>query len=303
MSTLTERKIDTRVHRLHVVHGPRSDKPMVLFLHGYPDSHRVWREIMQTLDSVYFVVSFDMRGVAESKPPAVPALYHIGSMIEDIHDLIAALGRKSAHLVGHDWGSVIGWSFLTHPAYKAMVDSWTSISGPHLGIWRQWLLANLTSLNVQRTMIAVRQLLKSSYVPCLLAWPIPEIVWRVGGVPLWRWILKRGGVPHDDPILHESREHVLSMTLRPMQLYRRNILRPPPEPLKDSVHCPVQLIIATRDPFLSEETCSNLGNYVSDLTLRRVDASHWAPRSHPEEITRCIRDFIAATTSSPAPGC
>ena len=293
MPDLIERKVKTEGHELHVVHGADSAKPMVVFLHGYPDSHRVWREAMQGLADEFFVVGFDMRGVGGSQPPALPKHYRLESVIEDIRDIIRELGHERAHLVAHDWGSTIGWAFVTHPEYRDMVLSWTTISGPHLAIWREWLTSNFKSLKPSRVGKGLWQLVKSSYVLYLLAWPIPDLVWRIGGVPLWRSIVRIAGVPKGDPMLDESREHVLSMTLRPMSLYRRNVLRSHPLPERKSVTFPVQLIIPKRDPFVSETSLENLGDYVTDLTIERLDASHWAPRSHPTEILTFIRGFLA----------
>ena len=300
MSKLSERRIQTAGHELHVVYGPDEGKPMALFLHGYPDSHRVWVETMQSLASDFFVVGFDMRGVCGSQPPAAPAQYRLESVIEDIRDVVRAFGRERTHLIGHDWGSTIGWAFVTHPDYSRMVLSWTTISGPHLAIWREWLTGNLRSLAPRRVGTALWQLVKSSYVLYLLAWPIPELVWRLGGTPLWRLTLRFAGVPKGDPMLGESRRNVLSMALRPMSLYRRNVLRTHPLPAPGSVSFPVQLIIPKRDPFVSETSLENLGRYVPDLTIERLDASHWAPRSHPQEILTCIRRFLLTKSVRPA---
>ena len=67
MESLTVRSGDKD---LHVVRGGDAAHPTVLFLHGYPDSHRVWRESMEALSDEYRVVAFDMRGVQGSGPPA-----------------------------------------------------------------------------------------------------------------------------------------------------------------------------------------------------------------------------------------
>ncbi len=298
MQTLNERWIDAGGHNLYVIYGNRPEKRMVLFLHGYPDSHRVWREIMIELDDAYFVVSFDLRGVAGSGPPAPPQQYRIATLIEDIDLVIKTLGGDRAHLVGHDWGSTIGWSYVTDAEYGVKVDSWTSISGPHLGIWMNWVLKGLKSLDLRRTGAVLSQLFKSSYVLFLLAWPLPEIVWQLGGVRLWQWVLRRAGVPEGDAMLDESREYVLSMTLRPMALYRQNVFRPPKAPPLHSVSCPVQLLIPTKDPFVSEVIYGNLDDYVNKLTIEKVNASHWAPRSHRSEVIQHIRQFLRANTGA-----
>jgi len=145
----------------------------------------------------------------------------------------------------------------------------------------------------------LRQLLKSFYVLFLLAIPLPEIAWMVFGVAGWRAILRIAGVPRQDPMLQESRSKVLSMALRPMSLYRRNVLRPPPAPPKQSIGVPTLLIISTGDAFVSEAVFDNLHEYVRDLTVHRIDGSHWAQRSHPEIILEQLRGFCNKHAENP----
>ena len=158
-----------------------------------------------------------------------------------------------AHLVGHDWGSTIGWSFVVHPEYRKRVLSWTSISGPHLGLWYRWVGDGIRSLRPHRIGQVLLQLIKSSYVLVLLARPVPELLWWLGGTRAWRLVLRAAGVPKGDPMLDDTRDNVLSMTLRPMALYRRNVFHPPEAPPEGSITTPTQLIIPTRDPFVSEK--------------------------------------------------
>ncbi|MFC3282941.1 hypothetical protein [Litchfieldella rifensis] len=191
----------------------------------------------------------------------------------------------------------MGWSYVTHPDYGKRILSWSFISGPHLAIWRQWAREELGSLRPRRMWPALKQLLRSTYTLPLLAWPLGEGLWRLGGVPAWRLVLRlAGGVPAGDSLLDESRAQVLSMALGPMALYRQNIFHPPPLPPRASVTCPVQMIVAARDPFVSEASYANLSDYVTDLRVAPLPGSHWVTRSHPTETVALLRDFLAEIT-------
>lgn len=279
---------------IHVVQAGPASGPCVLFLHGYPDSHRTWLPLMEQLQDAFRVVAFDLRGVCDSRPVPPGVSYRIETLLSDIACVLdAVVGRGGrAHLVGHDWGSTIGWSFVTHPEFGRRVLSWQSISGPHLGIWIRWMRDGLASLQWRRLVPVLGQLIRSSYVLLLLAWPLPEIFWWLGGMSAWRMILQMAGVPRADPMLNETRERVLSMTLRPMALYRHNVLRPPPVPDLGSIVTPTQLIISTLDPFVLAAGYEGLGRYVPNLTVSRLPARHWAQRSHPIEMTECVRGFL-----------
>lgn len=286
---------------LHVVQAGDPAHPTILFLHGYPDSHRVWLESMEALSDEYRVVAFDMRGVQGSGPPAPGADYRIDRLLRDIEAVIDETCGSDArvHLVAHDWGSTIAWSFISDPRYARRVLSLTSMSGPHLGIWLRWIVDGLVSLRPRRTALVIWQLLKSSYVLFLSAWPVPEFFWRLGGVPMWRLALRVAGVPKGDPMLRESRWGVLTMALRPMALYRRNVWSPPKPPPRHSITTPVHLIVATRDPFVSEAVLDNTEEYATSVTRSPLAASHWSQRSCPEAFVTLVRDFLARQPPAP----
>jgi len=283
-------------HDLHVVTAGDARHPTVLFLHGYPDSHRVWREAMEALSDGYRVVSYDMRGVADSAPPAPSREYRLERLAADVDavlDAVCGHGTR-AHLVGHDWGSTLAWHYVADPERARRVLSLTSISGPHLGITTRWIRDGFTGLRPRQMATVAKQLLKSSYVLFFSAWPLAELFWWVGGAPAWRFSLRRAGVPHGDPMLDEPRERVLSLTLRPLALYRRNLWRSNPPPPEGSITVPVLLLLATADPFVSEAVFDDLERYATRVTRRRVNASHWAQRSNPEELLALLRDFLRA---------
>jgi len=92
--------------------------PLVLLLHGWPESWYSWRHQLPAIAAAGFhAVAPDMRGYGQTdKPPAV-ADYDIHHLTADVVGLIDALGEKTAVVVGHDWGSIVAWnSVLLHPA-------------------------------------------------------------------------------------------------------------------------------------------------------------------------------------------
>ena len=292
MSELAETWVERDGYRLRLCHGGDPARPLVLFLHGYPDSQRMWREIMQSLGEDYRVASLDWPGVPASEPRQPARRYRIDALLADIEAAVEALEADRLHLVGHDWGASVGWSYVTHPEYGKRILSWSFISGPHLAIWLRWARDELTSWQPRRIWPALRQLLRASYTLPLIIWPLGEALWRLGGVRGWQGVLRLAGVPKGDPLLDESRAQVRAMTLGPMALYRQNVFHPPPLPPRGSVTCPVQMIVAERDPFASEASYGNLGDYARDLRIARLPGSHWVTRSHPDELIALLRAFV-----------
>ena len=86
----------------------KGDGPPVLLLHGYPETHAMWHKVAPDLARDYAVVCADLRGYGDSsKPKGLPdhANYSKRAMAKDMVEVMAALGHRSFHLVGHDRGA------------------------------------------------------------------------------------------------------------------------------------------------------------------------------------------------------
>ncbi len=93
------------------VTGP-TDGPLVLLLHGFPESRHSWREALPELAKAgYRVVAPDQRGYsAGARPdPADLSNYAFDKLMNDAIEIAAAAGYegKRFHLVGHDWGGQV----------------------------------------------------------------------------------------------------------------------------------------------------------------------------------------------------
>jgi len=91
--------------------------PLVIFLHGFPESWYSWRHQLPAVAKAGFhAVAPDLRGYGKSDKPANVEDYDIHHLTADVTGLIDALGEKTAVVVGHDWGSLVAWNaVLLHP--------------------------------------------------------------------------------------------------------------------------------------------------------------------------------------------
>ncbi len=122
------------------VAGP-AGAPLVLLLHGFPQSRHSWREQVPALAAAgYRAVAPDQRGYSPGvrpDPAAGLAAYGVDRLIADVLDLAAAEGHgaKPFHLVGHDWGGHVSWTVAhRHPE---RVASLTILSRPHPAAFRR----------------------------------------------------------------------------------------------------------------------------------------------------------------------
>ncbi len=284
---------------LYVVEDGNPKKPAILFLHGFPDCHKVWEYQLRDLARDFHVIAFDLRGCGHSSPSARRDAYRIEQVLPDILAVIdATVGRDGkVHLVGHDWGSVLGWSFVADARYAQRVLSWTSMSGPHVGLMWQWLYRKTRDGLLRRD----RDALKSAFEQFAHSWYIFALnipgagraLFRFAGVEVWRRGLMSGGVTADDPYLDVGQDEVLRIVLGPIGLYQQNAFRPPAVPAPHSIRLPVQLVVPVHDNFIRPQLFEYIDETCADVTRVTLDANHWAQRTHADEFTGLVRGFIA----------
>lgn len=91
------------------------DGPLVMFVHGWPELSWSWRQQLPALAALGFrAVAPDMRGYGRSSMYNRHEDYAQERVVGDMIGLLAALGRKQAVWVGHDWGGPTVWSIASH---------------------------------------------------------------------------------------------------------------------------------------------------------------------------------------------
>ncbi|WP_399081966.1 alpha/beta fold hydrolase [Streptomyces sp. BBFR2] len=102
------RMVDVNGIRLHL--AEEGEGPLVVLLHGFPESWHSWRHQFGPLAAAGFrVVAPDQRGYGRSEHPEAVEAYSILHLAGDVIALIHALGEKEAFVVGHDWGAPVAW--------------------------------------------------------------------------------------------------------------------------------------------------------------------------------------------------
>jgi pimeloyl-ACP methyl ester carboxylesterase len=86
------------------------DGPAILLLHGFPDTHGLWRHQVKALRGAGLrAIAPDLRGRGESGWPATVEEYAITRSVADMLCVLHALEIERAHVVGHDFGAVVAW--------------------------------------------------------------------------------------------------------------------------------------------------------------------------------------------------
>ncbi len=110
--------------------GPADGEP-VLLLHGFPETSIMWTALMAMLaDAGYRSVAPDQRGYSPGARPAEVAAYDYAALCSDVFAIADAAGYARFHLIGHDWGAIVGWVAVCS-AQRDRILSFTSLSIPH----------------------------------------------------------------------------------------------------------------------------------------------------------------------------
>ncbi|ANB07626.1 epoxide hydrolase [Streptomyces ambofaciens] len=100
------RLVPSPAGRIHLVE--QGSGPLVLLVHGFPESWYSWRRQLPALASAGFrAAAIDVRGYGRSSRPGAVEAYRMLDLVADNVAVVEALGERSAVVVGHDWGATV----------------------------------------------------------------------------------------------------------------------------------------------------------------------------------------------------
>ncbi|WP_033263017.1 alpha/beta fold hydrolase [Amycolatopsis vancoresmycina] len=156
---LTHRTVEVGGLGVHV--AEQGTGPLVLLLHGWPETAHSWRHQLGPLaEAGYHVVAPDQRGYGGTGGPADPGQYTILHLVGDVVGLIGALGEREAIVVGHDWGAPVAWHTallrpdLVRGVAGLSVPPAVRAPAPPLGLLRQRFGDGFYQLYFQRPGVA-----------------------------------------------------------------------------------------------------------------------------------------------------
>src|SRR6185369_9229281 len=117
MHRFTARQIEIADATIFVRSG--GSGPPLLLLHGFPQTHLMWRDVAETLSSRFTVVCADLRGYGSSTGPAASAdhaAFAKRAMAKDMVAVMEQLGFQRFSVAGHDRGARVAYRLaLDHP--------------------------------------------------------------------------------------------------------------------------------------------------------------------------------------------
>lgn len=118
--------------------------PLVLCLHGFPDTPKTWQHLLPDLAQRGFrAVAVTSRGYEAGSRPA-DGDYSLAALSGDVLAWMDALGEQRAHLIGHDWGSSI--MHLAAAAAPQRALSLTALAVPHPTAFAERVMGDMAQL-------------------------------------------------------------------------------------------------------------------------------------------------------------
>jgi pimeloyl-ACP methyl ester carboxylesterase len=138
---MSEATVATSEGRFTVTTAGPPDGPLVLLLHGYPQTRHTWRHQVPALGRAgYRAVAPDQRGYSPGVRPDPAkglAAYGIDRLVQDVLDIADGADEpgRPFHLVGHDWGGQVAW--VAAHRHPGRVRSLAILSRPHPAAFRR----------------------------------------------------------------------------------------------------------------------------------------------------------------------
>ena len=272
--------------RLHTAIGG-SGHPVVL-LHGFPQTHLMWRHVAAELAASHTVICPDLRGYGDSDKPAEdgPDTYSKRTMAADIVALAAALGHDRFALAGHDRGALV--------ALRAGLDHPQSVS--HLAILDVLPTLDMWSvLHGAGAAVAFHQYHKAQ-PPGL-----PERMIRASadaffGHFLDTWAKDPAAIPGDirAEYLRACREAVESIVADYRASAGIDIQHDQADQAAGrALPMPVTVVQQDWGAALGYDAAAHWRPWATDLVHRTVDCGHFMAEEAPELIATTLRQLIA----------
>jgi pimeloyl-ACP methyl ester carboxylesterase len=126
------------------------NNPSLLFLHGFPESHRTWRHQIAAFSDRYYCIAPDQRGYRGSSKPQEVEAYTVDKLTADIFAVADALNVQEFTICGHDWGGAIAWSVALNgqpgafnPAWAGRVPRAVIANAPHPYLFQRLLITDM----------------------------------------------------------------------------------------------------------------------------------------------------------------
>lgn len=271
--------------RFHIARAGQGKK-LLLLLHGFPEFWWSWRHQIAAFADRYTVVAPDLRGYNETQKPAWG--YELDVLVQDVIEIIRALGFERAYVAGHDWGGMLAWSLAI--ARPQWVERLIALNMPHparfaeelrrnpLQQRRSWYIGLFQIPGLAEAALRARH--GEAFRRMFRATPADRAVFDDETIRQYQQAIARPGAL--TAALNYYRALVM---VGPRGLFRGTGMR---------VAAPTLLIWGAQDIAFAPEVIQGAERFVPDLRVHTIpNASHWVQQVAPAEVNAAMARFLA----------
>jgi pimeloyl-ACP methyl ester carboxylesterase len=282
---------------LDVVDVGPSDAPVMIFLHGFPESHRTWRHQIAHFKDRFRCIAPDQRGYRGSSKPQEVEAYTADKLIGDVFLLADALGIAKFTIVGHDWGGALAWG-VAYAGQHVRVERAILANAPHPAIFQKLIHTNPVQREASQYIRGFQDTANDALIRehGLIGILLQEV----------KWDSPDAMEPEERAALLEdwqNREAAFGM----LNYYRASPIKVPEmdaplelpadftPPALPKLTIPTLVIWALDDLALPPENLDGLEDDIDPLTIVKVpDCGHFVPWEAPEAVNAAMEEFLAS---------
>ena len=258
------------------VSGMENDGKAVILLHGFPETSRMYYDLIPVLVSEGFkVVAPDQRGYSPGARPSKISDYSIDKLSQDVLNIADAFQFEKFHLIGHDWGSAVGW--VTVAFHSERVISWTALSVPHLDAFFKAMNNN------------PEQQRKSQYIKFFRKPFLPEFYFSIFGYKYLKDIWRKSSEPEIEKYLEVfKKKGALKSSLN---WYRANMNNE--NKRIGDITTPTLIIYGLKDMAIGEKSVDESEKYLKgDYNIEKLESGHWLIQESFEAVSKSIMQHL-----------
>lgn len=267
------------------------ENELVIFLHGWPETSYMWKKLMSDFSkNGFYCVAPNLRGYSQGACPEEIEQYSLDKLANDVLGIFKFFNKSKFHLVGHDWGAIIGWKLVHDNQDKIL--SWTGISVPHPNAF-------------SKAMVTDREQIKmSEYVKHFQTPIIPEEQIRKNDFKMLKQLWKNcTAVEIDDYLKVFSNPKQLTASLN---YYRSNydfLKNASKNKTLGSINVPTLFIWGNKDMAIGKYSVSESHQYMkNDYDFLELNSGHWLIQTKYNELKTAISQHILKNKTVPNNG-
>ncbi|MEZ5872365.1 MAG: alpha/beta hydrolase [Nitratireductor sp.] len=271
-------------------------RPVIVFLHGFPEYWAAWEPVMTRLAQDYLVIAPDQRGFNLSDAPERAENYATKKLVSDLLALTSTLiGNRKFVLAGHDWGASVAYAIAIGAPER--ISALIIVNGVHPVLFQRALVEDAAQREA------------SQYFHILTAEGAAGRMSENGFARTFSMFEKFSSTPWLGP---EERQGYLDAWSQPGRLqamlhwYRSSpIVVPKPgeagieaplasgTPARYGISMPHLVVWGMKDPALLPVSRLGLEAFAPKLQLVEIpDADHWIIHTHGEIVAGEIMKFL-----------